>query len=264
MSDDIENTQAQETQPQADSQPQPEQQAEAQPVVENQALQEDTGEEQDYAEPPILGKFNSHEELEKGYVELEKFVGGKKDELRDEIINELSEEAIGEAPEEYELPPLPEGITETMVVENPMFDWWNKHCSENAYTQEMYEDGVNKYIDNFMNNVPDYDAEVQRLGENANARLDAVDSFVSTSFSPDQSELISSTLGQTAEGIEVIERMMAMQRQNIESSVQTEPVNKLSLEDVRSMMKDPRYYDPKEREESFVKRVDDAFARLYR
>ena len=66
MSDDIENTQAEETQPQADPQPQP--QTEQQPVVDEQELQQDTGEEQDYEEPPILGKFNSHEELEKGYV----------------------------------------------------------------------------------------------------------------------------------------------------------------------------------------------------
>tara|TARA_B100000945_G_scaffold320773_1_gene332054 strand:- start:1000 stop:1779 length:780 start_codon:yes stop_codon:yes gene_type:complete len=259
MSDENENTQAEETQPQAEPKAE-----ETQPIVEEQNVPRETSEEKDYTEPPILGKFNSQEELEKGYTELEKFVGGKKDELRDEIINELSEEAIGEAPEEYTLPPLPDGVTETMVVENPMFDWWNKHCSENAYTQEMYEDGVNKYVDNFLHNAPDYDAEVQKLGENANARLDAIDSFVSTAFSPDQSDLISGTLGQTAEGIEVIERIMAMQRQNIESSVQTEPVNKLSLEDVRSMMKDPRYFDPRERDESFVKRVDDAFARLYR
>ena len=41
-------------------------------------------------------------------------------------------------------------LQKKMVVENPMFDWWNKHCSENAYTQEMYEDGVNKYVDNFF------------------------------------------------------------------------------------------------------------------
>ena len=71
------------------------------------------------------------------------------------------------------------------------------------------------------------------------------------------------TLGQTAEGIEVLERIMDMNKQSI-STVQTEPMNKMTLEDVRSMMKDPRYYDPKERDESFVKRVDDAFARLYR
>ena len=56
---------------------------------------------------------------------------------------------------------------------------------------------------------------------------------------------------------------MDMNKQAI-STAQTEPMNKMTLEDVRSMMKDPRYFDPKERDESFVKRVDDAFARLYR
>ena len=54
-----------------------------------------------------------------------------------------------------------------------------------------------------------------------------------------------------------------MQKQNI-SRQQPEPMNKLSLDDVRSMMKDPRYFDPKERDESFVRQVDDAFQRLYR
>ena len=54
-----------------------------------------------------------------------------------------------------------------------------------------------------------------------------------------------------------------MQNQNI-SQVQTEPMNRLTLDDVRTMMKDPRYFDPRERDETFVKRVDDAFARLYR
>jgi len=107
------------------------------------------------------------------------------------------------------------------------------------------------------------DGEIEKLGENANARLDAVDSFTSSYFSPDQYEYISATLGQTAEGIEVLERIMDMNKQSI-STVQTEPMNKMTLEDVRSMMKDPRYFDPKERDESFVKRVDDAFARLYR
>ena len=54
-----------------------------------------------------------------------------------------------------------------------------------------------------------------------------------------------------------------MQNQNISNS-QTEPANRLTLKDVQQMMKDPRYFDPKERDESYVKRVDDAFQRLYR
>lgn len=203
------------------------------------------------------------DELLKSNEHLEKFVGGKKDELRDEIIDELSEEAISEAPDEYAMPALPEGITEEDVAENPMYSWWVDHCAENAYTQEMFEDGVNKYINSYQEAQTNLDGEIEKLGENANARLDAVDSFTSSYFSPDQYEYISATLGQTAEGIEVLERIMDMNKQSI-STVQTEPMNKMTLEDVRSMMKDPRYFDPKERDESFVKRVDDAFARLYR
>ena len=41
------------------------------------------------------------EEFGKSYSNLEKYVGGKKDELREVIINELSEEADSERPESY-------------------------------------------------------------------------------------------------------------------------------------------------------------------
>ena len=173
------------------------------------------------------------DELLKSNEHLEKFVGGKKDELRDEIINELSEEAESEVPEEYALPALPETITEEDVVENPLFDWWKDHCVNNAYNQEMFEDGINKFI------------------------------TAQSHFGADDYEYIQTTLGQSARGIEILEKVMDMQKQNI-SRQQSEPMNKLSLEDVRSMMKDPRYFDPKERDESFVRQVDDAFQRLYR
>ena len=56
---------------------------------------------------------------------------------------------------------------------------------------------------------------------------------------------------------------MQMQNQNI-SNAPTEPANRLTLKDVQQMMKDPRYYDPKERDESYVAKVEDAFQRLYR
>ena len=203
------------------------------------------------------------DELLKSNEHLEKFVGGKKDELRDEIINELSEEAESEVPEEYALPALPETITEQDVVENPLFDWWKDHCINNAYNQEMFEDGINKFITAQNHYQPNLDDEVSKLGENAQLRIDAVDAFAQSHFGADDYEYLQTTLGQSARGIEILERVMDMQKQNI-SRQQSEPMNKLSLEDVRSMMKDPRYYDPKERDESFVRQVDDAFQRLYR
>ena len=208
------------------------------------------------------------EEFGKSYTNLEKYVGGKKEELRDQIVDELQQEAIAERPEKvegYELPKLPEGVTEEIVNANPMTDWWKNFCYENAYDQETFEEGVNKYVDMYLGNQIDINAEKEKLGENADARLDAVNNWASTFFTPEQYEAISGTLGQSVDGIEALEKMMNANRQTISNAQNfTQPERPLTLEDVRSMMKDKRYFDPKERDESYVIKVDDAFARLYR
>ena len=208
------------------------------------------------------------EEFGKSYTNLEKYVGGKKEELRDQIVDELQQEAIAERPEKvegYELPKLPEGVTEEIVNANPMTDWWKNFCYENAYDQETFEEGVNKYVDMYLGNQIDINAEKEKLGENADARLDAVNNWASTFFTPEQYEAISGTLGQSVDGIEALEKMMNANRQTISNAQNfTHPERPLTLEDVRSMMKDKRYFDPKERDASYVRKVDDAFASLYR
>ena len=50
----------------------------------------------------------------------------------------------------------------------------------------------------------------------------------------------------------------------VNSEQYAQPERQLTIDDVRQMMKDKRYYDPKDRDPSYVKKVDDAFARLYR
>lgn len=244
-------------------------QEQTQPVNENvpRETNETTVEPtEEIATPKILGKFNTHEELEKGYSELEKFVGGKKEEFREEIINELSEEAMSEKPEEYTLPALPETITEEMVLSNPMMEWWQNHCDENAYDNDMFQEGINKYVDMIQNSQPDEEKELEALGENVDARLDAVYNFLDTNLSPEQADLIdNSTLTRTAQGIEVLESIIELTKNNISGKQPSaRPVNQLTLNEVRSMMKDPRYYDSRHRDDSYVKKVDDAFNRLYR
>ena len=208
------------------------------------------------------------EEFGKSYTNLEKYVGGKKEELREQIVDELQQEAIAERPENvegYELPKLPEGVTEEIINANPMTEWWKNFCYENAYDNEVFQDGVNKYVDMYIGNQVDIDAEKEKLGENADARLSAVNNWASSQFTPEQYEAISSTLGQSVDGIEALEKMMNMNKQTISNAQNfTQPERPLTVEDVRSMMKDKRYFDPKERDESYVRKVDDAFARLYR
>tara|TARA_R110000803_G_scaffold3086_2_gene10555 strand:- start:12764 stop:13519 length:756 start_codon:yes stop_codon:yes gene_type:complete len=205
------------------------------------------------------------EEFGKSYSNLEKYVGGKKDELRQVVMDELALEAEESAPESYELPPLPANITEEMIQANPMTDWWGSFCKENSYPQEIYEEGINKYVDSFVGSLPDIAKETELLGENAEARLDAVNSWASSFFPPEEYEAVATSLGATAQGVEALERIMETQREGISrSGVVAQPERALTLDDVRGMMKDKRYYDSRERDMAFVRKVDDAFSRLYR
>jgi len=214
-------------------------------------------------------KFASAEDMAKSYGELEKLIGGKKDEYRDIILSELAEESRAEAPEspdKYELPSLVEGISEEMVNENPLTEWWRNRCHEIGATNEEFQDGINQYIDKLMlPNQPNLESEVEKLGENAQERLDHVTNFAQTFFTPEQFELISATLGTSAEGIEALERIQEATKSTISrSNAVAQPEKQLSLAEVREMMNDKRYFDPRYKEPAYVKRVDDAFARLYR
>ena len=182
--------------------------------------------------------------------------------------DELKQEANAERPEaieKYELPKLPENVTEDIVNANPMTEWWRNFCWENSYDQEVYQEGINKYVDAYVGQQPDIEAEKSKLGENAEARLDAVNSWASTFFSPEQYEIVSQTMGSNVDGIEALEKVMESQKQNISRAGQVaQPERPLTIEDVRTMMKDKRYYDGRERDPSYVAKVDEAFNRLYR
>jgi hypothetical protein len=206
------------------------------------------------------------EDMAKSYNHLEKFASGKKDEMRESLIAELTQEARELAPEEpsgYELPKLVEGVTEDMVEANPLTDWWRAQCHERGYSQEDFQDGINKYIDTMMGNQPNLDAEVERLGENANDRINAVNAWASSFFPPEEFDVIASSLGTSAEGIAALERMQeSMQSVSGRSEQVAQPERELGIDDVKAMMNDPRYHDPRHRETSYVERVNQAWNRL--
>jgi hypothetical protein len=206
------------------------------------------------------------DDLAKSYINLEKFSTGKKDEMRDQLLTELQAEATEGLPEDpsgYKLPPLVEGITEEMVEENPLTGWWRDHCHDLGMPEEVFQTGVEKYVDMMVGGQPNLEAEAEKLGENARERLDAVTAFAQSTFPPEEFEVISATLGQSALGVQALERMQDAMRSSISRSEQVaQPDRALSVDDVKNMMKDPKYFDPRYRDASFVKRVDDMWARL--
>ena len=72
---------------------------------------------------PETGEIRT-EEMAKSYTQLEKFSTGKEEEMEERIVEKLAAEHAENVPESYDLPALPEGITEEMVNANPMTEWW--------------------------------------------------------------------------------------------------------------------------------------------
>ena len=203
-----------------------------------------------------------YNEMAKSYTQLESYAGGKEETIKEKLIEELANEHAENVPEAYELPALPEGITEEMVTENPMTEWWSGIAQENGFTQEEYDAGINTYVEMMQSQQPDIDAEMNALGENATSRVEAVNAWAGKNFPPEEFEAIQYSLGTSAQGIQALERMMEMGRSGVRSEQYSQPDKQLTMADARAMMQDKRYFDPRYRDETYVAKVDAAFRML--
>ena len=242
----------------------------AEEITEQEILDEVPQEEVPQDERPehIPEKFwkegkADYDEMAKSYTQLETYVGGKEEAIKEKLMEELANEHAENVPEAYELPALPDGITEEMVTANPMTAWWNETAKANGMNQEEYESGINTYVEMMQLQEPDIEGEMDKLGENANDRIDAVNAFAQKSFPPDEFEVIQYSLGTTAEGIQALERIMEMSSgSGVNSEQYAQPEKRLTLDDAKSMMADPRYHDPRHRDPAYVAKVDAAFRML--
>ena len=103
--------------------------------------------------------------------------------------------------------------------------------------------------------------EKAKLGDNAQARLDAVTLWTQNNFTEEEFGAIQN-LASTAEGIGVLEKIMEMQKNSSLSGHATQPAT-LNQDDLDEMMRDPRYWKTGERDQNFVNKVTDGFNKLY-
>lgn len=206
-------------------------------------------------------KFKSAEDLATAYSSLEGKLGQKEDEYRDSFLKEMEEQAYANRPAsagDYE---LPEGIDQELAADNELLDWWSKTSFENGYSQEEFSEGINMYINAINADVPDYDEELARLGDNANARTEAVSLFANQFFPEEQLGAIE-RMCETADGVMALETIMNAMKQT-GPSVDGTPAGVLNEKALQQMMNDPRYHDPARRDENFVKQVESGFQKLY-
>jgi len=202
-------------------------------------------------------KFNTPEDLVNSYSSLESKLGKGQEEIRESIMQEIESEAFANRPEsagDYE---LPEGL-DNEWAKDPNVEWWSNFAWENGFSQQEFEEGLSRMIPD----GPDLDAEIQKLGDNANARIEAAGLWAQKNIPENlQGEVM--RIGETAQGIELLEHLMsAMSDESIGNDNQS--ISGLSQDDLNTMMRDPRYWDPRQRDAGFVKQVDEGFAKLYK
>lgn len=207
-------------------------------------------------------KFKTPEDLAKSYSELQSKLGAKDEDLRKLIIEEIQNEAFADRPENVGDYKLPDSIESEDAVDNELLKWWSEHSFENGFSQEEFEQGIEMYAQAVLGSEPDLEAEAEKLGENANARIEAASVFANKFF-PEESLPAIERMCESHEGILALEAIMsAMKDGNFSGEAQ--PTGGLSEPELIEMMNDPRYNDVRYHDRNFIKRVNDGWEALYR
>ena len=207
-------------------------------------------------------KYKSGEDLAKAYKELESKLGTREEEFREKFIEELNAEAYKDRPESAGDYQLPDFVDEGEAIDNDLVKWWAELSYENGFSQDEFSKGIEMVIGSMNADVPDMEAEIGKLGDNANARIEAAALF-SNKFFPQEHMASIERLTETADGLMALEFIMD-QVKGASVNGESTPVDQITEESLRSMMQDERYWNPARRDMDYVRQVDDGWQKFTR
>lgn len=196
----------------------------------------------------------------KSYNELETRFTTKTEDLLKQLDAERRK-GVPEDPAKYEVSLGDDApIAKEDLEAHPALDWWRQTAFEAGLPPEKFSEGLNQLI-GVLTQGPDLEAEMKSLGENGEARIHAVSSWAQKTFSDPNEFAEIQRIGMTAGGIRILEKLMG----NVGPSGGDEvPAPKqVSIDDLRKMQNDPRYWNPTQRDPAFVRQVDEGFQKLF-
>tara|TARA_B100001094_G_scaffold327575_1_gene386093 strand:+ start:1212 stop:1949 length:738 start_codon:yes stop_codon:yes gene_type:complete len=204
------------------------------------------------------------EELSSSYNSLEKKLGSRTEDLSKQIREDMANEVRSKVPENYEIsmPEIPENVQMDIDPEMPLLQWWQKTAKEAGLSQDQFNTGIEAFVNNEIGSLPDLDNEKQLLGESANVRIEAADLWSKKNLSTDSYDAISE-FASTAKGVKALEEIMKLNKDapipQTETAIDAAP----SLDDLRSMMKDPRYWKDGDRDQAYINKVSNLYEKYY-
>ncbi|ANS04054.1 capsid assembly protein [uncultured Mediterranean phage uvDeep-CGR2-KM21-C368] len=212
-----------------------------------------------------------YEDAFKSYNELETAFGKKVEDLSATIRKEIETDSIKNRPEtsdKYEIK-LPEEMSKwglEDVNDNPITKWWRDVAWNAGFDNDTFNKGIEEYFKMQLNNAPTYDKEIEKMGENGKARVDAVDKWLANNLDDNEYNSITQIIT-TKEGFEVVEKLYKLAQDAPIPMNQEQPADaqdrKQKEAEVKKMMQDPKYYDVRKRDPAWVAKVDNTFRQLF-
>jgi len=203
------------------------------------------------------------ESLGTSYNSLEKKLGQRTDELTKQIRTDIEQERSANVPEKYEIkmPEIPEDIDMEVHEDQPLLQWWSETAKSMGLSQDQFNDGINQFVQNEISGLPNIEAETQLLGDNAKDRIESADLWAKKHLSENGYNTIAK-LSSTAEGVKALEEIMALNKSSVMPNNPTAVEAKPSVDDLRSMMKDPKYWKDGEKDPAYIDRVSKLFEQV--
>ena len=151
----------------------------------------------------------------------------------------------------------PEGVEYSVADDDPMVDWFRSTAHSYGLSQEEFDGLMNEYIQVDATRGPDWNVESEILGEYADRRLERADSWAHQHLSEDAYEVFAN-IPASAGMVQLFEELMELNGQpqfNMTSDTEFQEV--LSIDDLRSMQNDPKYW--KEKDPAFIQKVRQGF-----
>lgn len=176
-------------------------------------------------------KYKTVADQAKAYVEVEKKLG-----------------AFKGAPEQYDL--SLEGYPDLKFSQDdPMFKDFLEGAKKNGVSQEYVTELLSTYAQALTANIPDPDAELQKLGPNGKQDLQILSQWANNTFSPSEVNIFNNMLT-TADAVRFFEKVRSMTTEPPVAQPSSSSVTRETVDQVKQLVNDPRYdKDPTFRDE---------------
>ena len=211
------------------------------------------------------------EDLVTSYNEMGKKIRERSDDIRKNVLSEMESEKTANRPEsadKYETilsdefkESLPAGLEFEFNENDPLMSYWRNLAFEQGMSQEQFQEGLQLYIGAKIGEMPDFDAELARLGDYGRERAMHVGQWAKANFSEDTINAMHE-FAMTAKGVEALEEIMQRTGEPGFSPEQHSVDPGITLEELRTMQNDPRYWDPNRRDPAFVRKIEQGYAKL--